>query len=149
MDLLSAMRSAADPMLRNAMWQDARAQAESPLKTAGAAGLTGAPGLTPATPGTGTGTGIGDTSGVGGGLSGVGGLQRGRSFDSLLGEFVSEVNAKQVASSDATRALLGGEKIPLHRVMIAAEEASVSFQLMVEVRNKVLESYQELMRMQI
>ena len=67
----------------------------------------------------------------------------------MLGEFVSEVNAKQVAASESTRALLAGEKIPLHRVMIASEEASVSFQLMVEVRNKVLESYQELMRMQI
>ena len=37
----------------------------------------------------------------------------------------------------------------LHQAMIAMEEASVSFQLMVEVRNKLLESYQELMRMQI
>jgi flagellar hook-basal body complex protein FliE len=33
--------------------------------------------------------------------------------------------------------------------MIASEEASISFQLMVEVRNKLLESYQELMRMQV
>jgi flagellar hook-basal body complex protein FliE len=39
--------------------------------------------------------------------------------------------------------------VPLHRVMIATEEASVSFQLMVEVRNKLLEAYQELMRMQV
>ena len=37
----------------------------------------------------------------------------------------------------------------MHQAMIAMEEASVSFQLMAEVRNKLLESYQELMRMQI
>jgi flagellar hook-basal body complex protein FliE len=39
--------------------------------------------------------------------------------------------------------------VSLHQAMIAMEEASVSFQLMVEVRNRLLESYQELMRMQI
>ena len=44
---------------------------------------------------------------------------------------------------------LAGQNVPLHQAMIAMEEASVSFQLMVEVRNKLLESYQELMRMQI
>ena len=38
---------------------------------------------------------------------------------------------------------------PLHQAMIAMEEANVSLQLMVEVRNKLLESYQELMRMQV
>jgi len=42
-----------------------------------------------------------------------------------------------------------GEPIPLHQAVIAMEEASVSFQLMVEVRNKLLEAYQELMRLQI
>ena len=45
--------------------------------------------------------------------------------------------------------LLSGQNIPLHRVMIAMEEASVAFQMMVEVRNKLLEGYQELMRMQV
>jgi flagellar hook-basal body complex protein FliE len=45
--------------------------------------------------------------------------------------------------------VLAGEGVPLHQAVIAAEEASVSFQLMVEVRNKLLESYQELMRMQV
>jgi flagellar hook-basal body complex protein FliE len=45
--------------------------------------------------------------------------------------------------------VLSGENVPLHQAMIAMEEASVSFQLMVEVRNKLMESYQELMRMQI
>jgi flagellar hook-basal body complex protein FliE len=45
--------------------------------------------------------------------------------------------------------LQSGQNVSLHQTMIAMEEASVSFQLMVEVRNKVLESYQELMRMQV
>ena len=72
-----------------------------------------------------------------------------RSFDNLLGKMVDDVNRKLSESSQATNALLSGQEIPLHRVMIASEEASLSFQLMVEVRNKVLEAYQELMRMQV
>ena len=43
----------------------------------------------------------------------------------------------------------GGMFGQMHQAMIKVEEASVSFQLMVEVRNRLLESYQELMRMQV
>lgn len=70
-------------------------------------------------------------------------------FDNLLGKFVKEVNAKQMAAGDAVTGLLGGQNVPLHQAMISMEEASVSFQLMVEVRNKLLDGYQELMRMQV
>ena len=56
---------------------------------------------------------------------------------------------KQVAAGDSVRGLVTQQGVPLHQAMIAMEEASVSFQLMVEVRNKLLESYQELMRMQV
>lgn len=70
-------------------------------------------------------------------------------FSSLFGKMVSEVNAKQMNSAAAVNALQSGQNVPLHQVVIAMEEASVSFQLMVEVRNKLLESYQEIMRMQI
>jgi flagellar hook-basal body complex protein FliE len=72
-----------------------------------------------------------------------------QSFGSLLGRLVEDVNARQNAAADAVRGLQAGGDVSLHQAMIAMEEASVSFQLMVEVRNKLLESYQELMRMQI
>jgi flagellar hook-basal body complex protein FliE len=72
-----------------------------------------------------------------------------RSFESVLGQLVEEVNNKQLDARDAVHGLLSGENIPLHRVVLASEEASVAFQLMVEVRNKLLEAYQELMRMQV
>jgi flagellar hook-basal body complex protein FliE len=62
---------------------------------------------------------------------------------------VQDVNAKQAVASQSVEGLLGGGNVSLHQAMIAMEEANVSFQLMVEVRNKLLESYQELMRMQI
>jgi flagellar hook-basal body complex protein FliE len=76
-------------------------------------------------------------------------LQSGRAFSDFLGDMAREVNAKQASAGQAVEGVLSGENIPLHQAMIAVEEASVSFQLMVEVRNKLLESYQELMRMQI
>ena len=79
----------------------------------------------------------------------VAGPQGGKAFSDFLGEMVAEVNAKQGAAADAAQGVLAGENVPLHSAMLAMEEASVSFQLMVEVRNKLMESYQELMRMQI
>ncbi len=75
--------------------------------------------------------------------------QTGGSFQNLLGNFVGEVNAQQAAAGDALTGLLSGKNVSLHQAMISMEEASVSFQMMVEVRNKLLDSYQELMRMQV
>jgi flagellar hook-basal body complex protein FliE len=76
-------------------------------------------------------------------------VQPGRAFSDFLGDMVREVNGKQAAAGQAVEGVLAGENVPLHKAMLAVEEAGVSFQLMVEVRNKLLESYQELMRMQI
>jgi flagellar hook-basal body complex protein FliE len=70
-------------------------------------------------------------------------------FDKLVTGLANEVSAKQAVASEAVNGLLSGQNVSLHQTMIAMEEASISFQLMVEVRNKLLESYQELMRMQI
>ncbi|HXS69106.1 MAG TPA: flagellar hook-basal body complex protein FliE [Candidatus Polarisedimenticolia bacterium] len=70
------------------------------------------------------------------------------SFGNVLGKFISDVNAKQNAATQAMDGLQSGG-VPLHQAVIAMEEANVSFQLMVEVRNKLLESYQEVMKMQL
>ncbi len=71
------------------------------------------------------------------------------SFQNLLGNFVNEVSQKQATANDTVSGLLSGKNVGLHQAVISMEEASVSFQLMVEVRNKLLDSYQELMRMQV
>ncbi len=68
----------------------------------------------------------------------------GQVFDSLI----SSVTAKDSAAQAMTRKVLLGETDQLHQSVIARQEASVSFSLMVETRNKLVESYQELMRMQ-
>jgi flagellar hook-basal body complex protein FliE len=73
----------------------------------------------------------------------------GATFSKTLDRMVADVSGKQATASEAIAGLMSGQSVPLHQAMIAVEEASVSFQLMVEVRNKLLESYQELMRMQV
>lgn len=69
-------------------------------------------------------------------------------FGQMLDGLVGMVQQKQAAASETTRRVLLGESDQLHQSMISMQEASVAFSLMVEVRNKLVESYQELMRMQ-
>ncbi len=69
-------------------------------------------------------------------------------FGKMLDGLVSSVDAKQTQANDLTKRVLLGETDQLHQSVIAMQEASVSFSLMVQVRNKLVESYQELMRMQ-
>ena len=71
------------------------------------------------------------------------------SFASMLGRMVAEVSTKQSHAAQAVANLQSGQPVAVHQAIIAMEEASVSFQLMAEVRNRLLESYQELMRMQV
>ena len=71
------------------------------------------------------------------------------SFGTMLDGLVSTVADKQAAATDVTKRVLLGESDQLHQSVIAMQEASVAFTLMVEVRNKLVESYQELMRMQV
>jgi flagellar hook-basal body complex protein FliE len=80
---------------------------------------------------------------------GIASAQPADSFASMLGQMVSDVNAQQNISAQTVGALQSGQTVPLHQAVIAMEEANVSFQLMVEVRNRLLDSYQEIMRMQI
>ncbi len=70
-------------------------------------------------------------------------------FGQMLDGLVATVDAKQSAAQAATRKVLLGDSDQLHQSMIAMQEASVAFTMMVEVRNKLVESYQELMRMQV
>jgi flagellar hook-basal body complex protein FliE len=73
----------------------------------------------------------------------------GANFDNMLGGLVSDVAQKRAVAGGTVNGLLSGQNVSLHQAMISMEEANVSFQMMVEVRNRLLDSYQELMRMQI
>ena len=70
-------------------------------------------------------------------------------FGRMLDSLVATVDAKQAEAQALTQRVLLGESDQLHQSVIAMQEAGVSFSLMVEVRNKLIESYQELMRMQV
>ncbi|SFM29747.1 flagellar hook-basal body complex protein FliE [Salibacterium qingdaonense] len=71
------------------------------------------------------------------------------SFKNALNNAVTEVNDAQVKSNEMTSKLASGEVENLHEVMVSAEKAGVMLQTTVEVRNKALESYQKVMRMQV
>jgi flagellar hook-basal body complex protein FliE len=70
-------------------------------------------------------------------------------FGQMLEGLVSTVDTKQAKAAELTRSVLLGDSNQLHQSVIAMQESSVAFSLMVEVRNKLVESYQELMRMQV
>lgn len=71
------------------------------------------------------------------------------SFARQLSGMLADVSRVQQQSSAATEALVRGEPIDLHEVIIRQEEARVAFTLLIETRNKVLEAYNEIMRMGI
>lgn len=66
-----------------------------------------------------------------------------------IGDYLSSVNQLTQVSDAKQRDLAMGKDVELHDVMIAAEKASVAVQLTTQIRNKLVESYQEVMRMQI
>ena len=70
-------------------------------------------------------------------------------FSAMLDHLVGDVGAKDAAATAATNSVLMGNSGQLHQSVIAMQEAGVAFSLMVQVRNKLVESYQELMRMQV
>lgn len=73
----------------------------------------------------------------------------GDSFGKLLKNSMEEVNQLQNEADRSIEQLVAGESKNLHETMIAMEKANISFRLMLEVRNKIIEAYQDVMRMQV
>ncbi|MCP4343720.1 MAG: flagellar hook-basal body complex protein FliE [Desulfobulbaceae bacterium] len=70
-------------------------------------------------------------------------------FGDMLTSMMSQVNEKQTTGDQAIEKLQSGEAKHLHEVMIAVEEADISLRMLVQMRNKALTAYEEIMRMQI
>lgn len=70
-------------------------------------------------------------------------------FGEHLNKALGEVNELQQKADQAIQQLVGEGKGDLQETMVALEKADVSFRLMMQIRNKVLEAYQEIMRMQV
>lgn len=68
-------------------------------------------------------------------------------FNALLGRTLGVVDAAQKQADEGVQAFVAGETEDLHEIMIQLEQAQVGLQLMIEIRNRIVETYQELMRM--
>jgi len=72
-----------------------------------------------------------------------------KNFASVLKDSIEKINEAQNQSDVMTEKLARGENVDLHQVMIASQKASITMSATIEVRNKVIEAYQEVMRMQV
>jgi flagellar hook-basal body complex protein FliE len=75
-------------------------------------------------------------------------LADGPSFGDTLKKAINDVSAQQDKASDTLGAFLRGENVELHQVMAATEEAQISLQMLIEVRNKFTDAYKSLANMQ-
>jgi flagellar hook-basal body complex protein FliE len=71
----------------------------------------------------------------------------GNSFQDTLAGLVSDVNKQLNESDQITEDFATGKNNNIHEVMIAAEKAGISLKFLLQIRNKLLEAYQEIMRM--
>jgi len=84
--------------------------------------------------------------GAGGASSATG---AGGSFSSVVRDAVESLDQTQKASAQEIAKAVTGESPDLHRTIIALQTADLSFQFALQVRNKVINAYEEIMRMQV
>ena len=75
--------------------------------------------------------------------------QNGVGFKETVSNFVNEVNDLQVKAGESVENFATGKVENVHEVMIAMSKAEVSFKFMMETRNKLIDAYKEIMRMQV
>ena len=73
----------------------------------------------------------------------------GSAFASVFSDAVSKVESFQQNAQQSIDRFLSGEGEEIHKVALASQQADLSFQLFLQVRNKVVSAYQEIMRMQV
>ncbi len=83
------------------------------------------------------------------GIAGVAGSMGAGGFSNLVAEGIGQVNEQLMTGQVQLQQLASGAPVNLHQVMIGLEESRMSFQLLMQVRNRLLEGYQEVMRMQL
>jgi flagellar hook-basal body complex protein FliE len=70
-------------------------------------------------------------------------------FGRLLTQFVGDAGAQQAHAEQAVQNLVSGRASNVHNVMLAMAKADLSFHLVLEIRNRLSDAYQEIMRMQV
>jgi flagellar hook-basal body complex protein FliE len=78
----------------------------------------------------------------------LGTLPQGPSFKDTLARAIGDISNIQNEATNAADALARGEQVEIHEVMALSEEANLSLELLVEVRNKLAEAYRTIMNMQ-
>jgi flagellar hook-basal body complex protein FliE len=79
----------------------------------------------------------------------IGEAEKGENFGQVLRDAISTSNDLQKQSNQEIQKLMAGETQDLHETIIAVQKADLSFQMMMQVRNKLLQAYQEIMHMQL
>jgi flagellar hook-basal body complex protein FliE len=91
---------------------------------------------------------IGNVAGIGG-ATGVGGASNNSGFAGALSSALNQVNGMQASADTATSSYERGETTDIAGVMLAREKASVGFQATLQVRNKLLSAYKDIMSMPV
>lgn len=73
----------------------------------------------------------------------------GTSFSNVLSDAISKVNDSEVNANNKIESLIKGEEVEMHEVMLAMQESVLSLQALIEVRNKTVEAYQEISKLQL
>lgn len=73
----------------------------------------------------------------------------GLSFKNIINNELNKVNQKQIKADKLTEGFISGQVEDLHDVLIATEEARLSLELAVQIRNKVIEGFKEINNMQL
>ncbi len=73
----------------------------------------------------------------------------GEAFGKVLAQAIGKVERYRAEAHEAVNQFLAGEREDLHNVALAAQRADLAFELFLQARNKVVQAYQEIMRMQV
>lgn len=71
------------------------------------------------------------------------------SFSKVIGDVINNVNDKQIESNNMIDSFIKGEDVTMHDVMLSMQESQMSMQLLIEMRNKMVEAYQEINKVQL
>lgn len=72
-----------------------------------------------------------------------------KSFSDVISNAINNVNEKQINADNSIESLIKGDDITMHEVMLSMQESQLSMQLLIEVRNKIVEAYQEINKIQL
>ncbi len=74
---------------------------------------------------------------------------KGSGFGAALSQAIEHVNQLQAASGEEIQRLLTGESEDLHKTILTVQKSELAFEMLLEVRNKIVQAYQEIMRIQV